>query len=151
MITTKLFIGTGIVFLSFLAFENQIQSHNYISLDTKASIIPNAQTPGKEIYADFCMQCHGANGKGSGKTIPPLDGSDWLSKKRKESIAAVKYGQRGEITVNGIKYKNAMPAMGLTDQEVADVMNYVMSSWSNKQTKIVTAKEVATIKNKKVL
>jgi hypothetical protein len=39
------------------------------------------------------------------KRIPPLDGSDWLSKKRSESIAAVKYGQRGEITVNGIKYK----------------------------------------------
>ena len=146
MITTKLFIGTGIVFLSFIAFENQIQSQNYISLDTKASKYSSAQTPGKEIYADFCMQCHGANGKGGGKRIPPLDGSDWLSKKRNESIAAVKYGQSGEITVNGIKYKNAMPAMGLTDQEVADVMNYVMSTWSNKQTKIVTAKEVATIK-----
>lgn len=146
MITTKLFIGTGIVFLSFLAFENQIQSHNYITLDNKASKHSNAQPPGKEIYTDFCMQCHGANGKGSEKRIPPLDGSDWLSKKRKESIAAVKYGQRGEITVNGIKYKNAMPSMDLTDQEVADVMNYLMSSWSNKQTKIVTVKEVASLK-----
>jgi hypothetical protein len=38
--------------------------------------------------------------------------------------------------------------MDLTDQ-VADVMNYVMSSWSNKQTKIVTVKEVASLKNKK--
>jgi mono/diheme cytochrome c family protein len=36
--------------------------------------------------------------------------------------------------------------MGLTDQEVADVMNYIMTSWSNKQTKVVTEKEVATIK-----
>jgi mono/diheme cytochrome c family protein len=146
MITTKLFIGTGIVFLSFLAFEKQIQSHSYISIDNKASKHSSSQPPGKEIYTDFCMQCHGANGKGSGKRIPPLDGSDWLSKKRSESIAAVKYGQRGEITVNEIKYKNAMPSMDLTDQEVADVMNYVMSSWSNKQTKIVTAKEVASLK-----
>jgi mono/diheme cytochrome c family protein len=39
-----------------------------------------------------------------------------------------------------------MPAMGLTDQEVADVMNYIMTSWNNKQTKIVTVKEVAAIK-----
>ena len=146
MITTKLFIGTGIVLLSFLAFEKQIQSHSYISLDTKASKHFSSQPPGKEIYTDFCIQCHGANGKGSGKRIPPLDGSDWLSKKRSESIAAVKYGQSGEITVNGIKYKNSMPSMDLTDQEVADVMNYVMSSWSNKQTKIVTVKEVASLK-----
>jgi mono/diheme cytochrome c family protein len=44
-----------------------------------------------------------------------------------------------------------MPSMDLTDQEVADVMNYVMSSWSNKQTKIVTVKEVASLKKKNIL
>jgi mono/diheme cytochrome c family protein len=40
-----------------------------------------------------------------------------------------------------------MPAMGLTDQEVTDVMNYIMNSWSNKQRKLVTEKEVSAIKN----
>jgi mono/diheme cytochrome c family protein len=39
-----------------------------------------------------------------------------------------------------------MPAMGLSDEEVADVLNYVMNSWSNKQTKMVTAPEVALVK-----
>ena len=32
--------------------------------------------------------------------------------------------------------------MGLSNQEVADVMNYVMTSWGNKQKKKVTEKEV---------
>jgi mono/diheme cytochrome c family protein len=41
-----------------------------------------------------------------------------------------------------------MPAMGLSNQEVADVMNYIMTSWSNKQSKIVTESEVAAIKNR---
>jgi mono/diheme cytochrome c family protein len=41
-----------------------------------------------------------------------------------------------------------MPAMGLSDEEVADVMNYVMNSWSNKQTKMVTVSEVAHQKSK---
>lgn len=100
---------------------------------------------GKEIYQDFCVRCHLADGKGS-KTVPPLDKSDWLIQKRKESIHAVKFGQSGEIVVNGNTYKNAMPPMGLTDEEVADVMNYIMNSWSNKQTKIVTVAEVANIK-----
>jgi mono/diheme cytochrome c family protein len=36
--------------------------------------------------------------------------------------------------------------MGLTNQEVADVMNYIMNSWSNTNTKIVTAAEVALVK-----
>jgi mono/diheme cytochrome c family protein len=101
---------------------------------------------GKEVYADFCMQCHQATGKGSGSSFPPLDGSDWLKNKRTESISAVKYGQKGAITVNGKKFNSMMPAMGLSDEEVADVMNYVMNSWSNKQTKMVTAKEVTLIK-----
>jgi mono/diheme cytochrome c family protein len=101
---------------------------------------------GKEVYADFCMQCHQASGKGSGSSFPTLDGSDWLKSKRTESIRAVKYGQKGAIVVNGKKFNSMMPAMGLSDEEVADVMNYVMNSWSNKQTKMVTVKEVALVK-----
>jgi mono/diheme cytochrome c family protein len=52
----------------------------------------------------------------------------------------------GPIVVNGKKYNNAMSAMGLTNQEVADVMNYIMNSWSNKQKKSVSLKEVALVK-----
>jgi mono/diheme cytochrome c family protein len=36
--------------------------------------------------------------------------------------------------------------MGLTDEEVADVMNYVMHSWGNKQKTQVKEGEVAGIK-----
>jgi hypothetical protein len=32
----------------------------------------------------------------------------------------------GPIVVNGKKFNNAMSAMGLSNQEVADVMNYIM-------------------------
>jgi mono/diheme cytochrome c family protein len=69
-----------------------------------------------------------------------------LTKKRSQSIHAVKYGQSGEILVNKIKFNNTMPPMGLSNKEVADVMNYIMNSWSNKQDKIVTEEEVAGIK-----
>ncbi len=100
---------------------------------------------GKELYADFCIQCHLGNGKGS-ETVPPLAGSDWLVKKRKESIHAVKFGQSGSIKVNGKAYAGMMPPMGLTDEEVADVMNYIMNSWNNKQLKKVTVSEVMAIK-----
>ncbi|MFE3868334.1 c-type cytochrome [Flavobacterium sp. LS2P90] len=146
MLTTKLFLGFAVFVLGSSSFENQFSQVNYIDLNTETTVVSKLQSPGKEIYADFCMQCHGANGKGDTKNFPPLDGSDWLKIKRNQSIAAVKFGQSGEIIVNKTKYNNSMPAMGLTDQEVADVMNYIMTSWSNKQTKIVTEKEVAAIK-----
>jgi len=47
------------------------------------------------------VQCHLPNGKGTEGIFPPLDGADWLVQKRTESIHAVKYGQKGEIMVNG--------------------------------------------------
>lgn len=97
------------------------------------------------IYDEFCIQCHGSDGKGTVRVFPPLDGADWLTEKRTESIHAVKYGQSGEIVVNGVTYNNVMPPMGLTNKEVADVMNYVMNSWSNTQDKMVTVEEVEAI------
>jgi mono/diheme cytochrome c family protein len=103
------------------------------------------QESGKEIYEDFCMQCHGANGKGDRLNFPPLDGSDWLTKKRKQSIHSVKFGQSGTIVVNNKKYNNSMPPMGLSNKEVAEVMNYIMNSWSNKTKIKVTEKEVEEV------
>ena len=145
MLTTKLFWGFGIFVLGSFSFENPFSQDSYTNLNTEIIAVSKIQSPGKEIYADFCMSCHGANGKGDTKNFPPLDGSDWLKTNRNQSIAAVKFGQSGEIIVNKIKYNGNMPAMGLTNEEVADVMNYIMTSWSNKQTKVVTEKEVAAI------
>ena len=64
----------------------------------KASI-----TRGKEVYSDLCVTCHLPTGKGIPGTYPPLDGSNWLTEKREESIRGVKYGMQGPIEVNGEK------------------------------------------------
>ena len=122
------------------AKENYFLSKTIQETDLQKSIIA-----GKEIYTDFCIRCHGGNGKGDGINIPPLAGSDWLTKKRKQSIHAVKFGQNGEIVVNKIKFNNNMPPMGLSNKEVADVMNYIMTSWGNKQTIKVTEEEVERV------
>jgi len=39
--------------------------------------------------------------------------------------------------------------MGLSDDEVADVMNYVLNSWGNKSKKMVTLSEVIQLKKLK--
>ena len=122
----------------------------YASLDTSIAPVPKFQDSasykrGKDVYNDFCITCHLADGKGIVGTFPPLDGSNWLTEKRKESIRAVKYGLQGPIEVKGENYNMAMAPLGLTDQEVADVMNYVMNSWSNSNKKPVTLEEVKAI------
>ena len=100
---------------------------------------------GKEIYIEFCIKCHSGNGQGTGIIIPPLAKSDYLMKYRKESIRSVKYGQSGKIIVNGIEYNATMPSAYLEDEEVADVMNYILNSWGSSSKNIVTAQEVKAI------
>lgn len=130
--------------------ENQQEEDSYTIPSSEKS---DSQSPlqesvarGKELYSDLCATCHLPTGKGIPGTYPPLDGSDWLTGKREESIHGVKFGLKGEITVNGETYDNLMPPMGLSDQEVADVMNYVMNSWSNNFDDMVTVEEVAAVK-----
>ncbi|MCH4553763.1 c-type cytochrome [Aestuariibaculum lutulentum] len=101
---------------------------------------------GSEIYADFCMNCHLPNGEGVKNVYPPLAKSDFLIKNQEVSIRAVKYGTNGELKVNGIVYKNVMAPLGLSDSEVADVMNYINNSWGNKNKKMITKEVVEKIK-----
>ncbi|RMB63924.1 cytochrome c [Dokdonia sinensis] len=103
-------------------------------------------TRGAEVYNDFCIQCHLGKGEGVEGTFPPLGKSDWLTPERyKEAIQVVKYGQNGEITVNGVTYNGVMANLGLYDDEVADVMNYIMNNWGNTQEQMVTEEEVKGI------
>ncbi|WP_372755492.1 cytochrome c [Mariniflexile sp.] len=126
----------SIVVISSFAFTSHSQS-----AELKSSI-----TRGEEIYTDFCVSCHLPNGKGVERVYPPLANSDYLKKNREASIKAIKYGLEGSITVNGKKYNSSMAPMGLSDDEVADVMNYITNSWGNKNDKMITEAEVSKIK-----
>ncbi len=138
----------GFLYLGFSAsVSNRSIESNYLVLEQSQNKtnLQKSINRGKEVYTDFCMQCHLATGKGDLVNFPPLDGSEWLIKKRKQSIHAVKYGQTGEVIVKGKKFNNIMSPLGLSDQEVADVMNFIMNSWSNKQKKMVTVDEVKAV------
>ena len=36
------------------------------------------------------------------------------------------------MTVNGKAFNSAMPALGLSDEDVANVLTYVYSNWNNR-------------------
>jgi hypothetical protein len=57
---------------------------------------------------------------------------------RTKNIRIVKYGQQGEIVVNGKTYNNLMEPLGLENDESADVMNFKLKSWDNNPDKMVT-------------
>ena len=94
---------------------------------------------GKTIYAKTCVACHQANGQGIPNAFPPLAKSDYLNKDTNRAIKAVLHGLKGPIVVNGKKFNSAMTPQGLNDQQVADVLTYVYSSWGNNNTKVTPA------------
>lgn len=134
----KFYIVITILFLSVQMLHAQESTK-------KNTEFAKSSKEGAIIYEDFCVTCHLPNGQGVEKIIPPLAKSDYLMNKRTTSIQAIKFGQKGEIVVNGIKYNNTMAPLGLTDQEIADVMNYITTSWGNTNKKMITEAEVSAI------
>ena len=100
---------------------------------------------GSEIYQDFCVQCHLSSGIGVFGVFPPLKASDYLLENTNLSIAGIKYGLKGKIIVNNEEYDGLMIRQGLDNEEVADVMNYILNEWGNETTDFITPNQVSKI------
>ncbi|HTZ19528.1 MAG TPA: copper-containing nitrite reductase [Opitutaceae bacterium] len=88
---------------------------------------------GKKTFLAVCFACHMQTGEGLPGVFPPLAGSDFLKADKDRAIRIVTKGLSGEITVNGKKFNNVMPPQEATlaDEQIADVLTYVMNSWGN--------------------
>lgn len=103
---------------------------------------------GKVFYTQTCAACHQPDGKGIPGAFPPLAASDFLNKDVKRAMGIVKNGLHGEIVVNGQKYNGVMPALGVSDEDAANVLTYVYSVWGNSK-KTVNPKDFSSIKPSK--
>lgn len=92
-----------------------------------------ASVSGEAVYAAQCVACHQGTGAGIPGAFPPLDGSEWVVGDKNFGIAAVHDGLSGEIVVGGNTFNSMMPPLGqtLSSQEIAAVLTYVRSAWSN--------------------
>ena len=116
----------------------------FFSLQQKKPI-EQSIADGEEIYQDFCLQCHLSNGEGVSGIYPPLANSDYLFDDIDRSIRNIKYGLSGPIIVNDEEYNAVMLNNGLDDEEISDVMNYILNSWGNKTNEMITKERVAKI------
>lgn len=106
------------------------------ALAQKPAKAPAAPHPGAEVYQNICQACHMANaqgGEGAGR-IPALA--------RNGTLEAAAYPIM--VVTGG---KGAMPWFrgNLTDQQIADVINYVRSNYGNKYKDKVTPAMVAEL------
>jgi nitrite reductase (NO-forming) len=94
--------------------------------------LPEQVKAGQELFAGTCSVCHQANGAGLPGVFPPLAKSDFLAADIKRATRIVLHGLNGKLTVNGQEYNSVMPPMNqLTDDEIANILTYVLNSWDN--------------------
>ncbi len=101
---------------------------------------------GQKIYISKCQACHMKKGEGVEESFPPLSGSDFLND-RNAVINIVANGHSDTIEVNGMEYIGTMPKFDFSDEDVAEVINYIFNSWGN-QYGSITAEEVTDVKSK---
>jgi len=86
--------------------------------------------PGKELYENYCANCHQADGRGLGKLMPPLRDADYFKASIHRSVWIMRHGKKGPLLVNGQEYNQPMPANpSLKPLEIAQIATYLYNSW----------------------
>jgi mono/diheme cytochrome c family protein len=111
----------------------------------KPSEFTSKEPPGAQAYLTFCSSCHRQDGQGLAHQIPPLAGNTAVTTAGPENVIRAVLG--GIEATNGLA---PMPAVGagMTDQEVADVTNYVRTAWNNSAPPTAQAGMVGQLRGK---
>ncbi len=109
----------------------------------EAKLVVASTAPlGQTVYLNNCAACHQPNGNGIANAIPPLAGNGAVAAGGPQNvIRAVLGGLPAQGTYG------PMPGFAtlLTPQQIADVTNYVRTTWSNAAPATATADMVSAI------
>jgi mono/diheme cytochrome c family protein len=116
------------------AIEEKLKAHKY-------------DVPGALVYMQQCMTCHRPDGKGFTPYLPPLAGNPVIQDPNPDSLINIVLNGSLVVVVDGMPDAYRMPQYRvlLNDQEIADVVTFIRTSWGNKAS-AVTAKEVAAMR-----
>ena len=125
-------------------------------LNSDPALMAKYYPRGVAIYGTVCKTCHGEDGNGVTALAPPLNKSEIVNGNKTVMISILLKGLSGPVKVAGHVYKapeiaGEMPGFGdnkdFTDDDLAQVMNFVRRSWQNKGDK-VNATDVKALRNK---
>ena len=120
----------------FLTDEDRLAMAEYLKALPPDSRLKSGRVPpdptrvrGAQLYTENCGGCHQAQGRGVPGVFPPLAGNP--------VVLAADSGNVIKVVDRGIARRDGyvpMPAFGyqLTEQQVADIVNYVRTSWGNR-------------------
>jgi mono/diheme cytochrome c family protein len=129
------------------ATERQVSSFKADPATAKALAAGQEGSRGAELYVDNCAACHRTNGQGYERVFPKIAGnSSVLSEDPVSMIRLVLAGSNLPATATAPS-QLGMPgfAWRLSDEEVAQLLTFIRSSWGN-QAPAVTAAQVAQMR-----
>jgi len=94
----------------------------------RADASPEEIAVGKELYETNCSGCHQSNGQGMKGTVPALAGNTAVTAAQPDDVIMA--------LLEGFGPQGSWGAMGsfahkFTDEQIADVTNYVRTAWNN--------------------
>ncbi|MDB5157331.1 MAG: dehydrogenase [Mucilaginibacter sp.] len=125
-------------------------------LNSDPKLMAKYYPKGVAIFGTVCKTCHGEDGNGVASLAPPLNKSEIVNGNKTVMISILLKGLSGPVKIAGHVYKapeisGEMPGFAdnkdFTDDDLAQVMNFVRRSWQNKGDK-VTAKDVMNERKK---
>ncbi|GLH33905.1 cytochrome c [Pseudomonas sp. BR1R-5] len=123
------------------------QPHVYDKQVAQALWNGDDSKPGAAVYIDNCAACHRTDGQGYTRVFPALAGNPVVQTADATSLIHVVL-DGGTVPATHTAPSNlTMPAFGwrLSDQEVAEVVNFIRTSWGN-QGSAVSASDVKAIR-----
>lgn len=123
------------------------QPHQYDEQVAKALWKGDDSKAGAAVYIDNCAACHRTDGHGYTRVFPALAGNPVLQSEDATSLIHIVLKGGTLAATHTAPSTFTMPAFAwrLSDQEVADVVNFIRSSWGN-QAGAVKAGDVASIR-----
>ena len=99
---------------------------------------------GEALYEHACVACHEKDGSSAPRIYPPLPGNALLQSADPTSTLRIILDGAQTVITPRAPNKGSMPAYAKqwTDQQIADVTNYIRNSWGN-AAPLVTADQVA--------
>ena len=90
--------------------------------------------PGAMVYMQQCMTCHRPDGNGFAPYLPPLAGNPVVADPSPASLINIVLNGSLVVVVDGMPDAYRMPQYRvlLNDQEIADVVTFIRTSWGNK-------------------
>ena len=121
------------IFLKSLPASAQQTQFAYDDASTKTLESGKPQQPGAAIYLGSCAACHGSDGKGQPRFMPPLAGNPVVLDANPVSLINLVLNGAEPLVAKGVPDAYRMPPfrIQLNDEQIAQVLSFVRGAWGN--------------------